>query len=185
MYGILGEHKSDAATLKVLVRRLLNNSSLKIKAKGFDGASEMLKKGAKELRLLKNLGCKRFIICHDADGPNPSDSKEKVQELILKPSKIDENCCVVVPVQEIESWILADIKAVTNIFSGWRPQEIANPESRNSPKEHLRSLSRQDNKGKPRYDNTTHNEKLAKYLDLAIVREKCPSFKPLVDFVSK
>jgi hypothetical protein len=90
--------------------------------------------------------------------------------------------CVLIPVQEIEAWILADIQAVTKIFSGWLPDEIHNPEAIPSPKEHLEALSRQANR-RPRYSHAVHNPRVAQHLDLEKVYRKCPSFRPLKDFV--
>lgn len=46
MYGVLGEDKSDVATLKVLIRRLANDE--KVSIKGYDGCGEMLRKGGKQ-----------------------------------------------------------------------------------------------------------------------------------------
>ena len=72
MYGILGEDKSDVATLRVLVRRLAQDESLPVSGKGYSGAGELLRKAAKQLNLFKALhSCERFIVCHDADGPDP------------------------------------------------------------------------------------------------------------------
>jgi hypothetical protein len=61
LYGVLGEHRSDAETLSVLVRRLAGDGSLSIRRKGYTGGPEMLRKGARELRLLRGLGCRHAI----------------------------------------------------------------------------------------------------------------------------
>ena len=37
MYGILGEDKSDAETIKVLVRRLADDQGLTVRTKGYGG----------------------------------------------------------------------------------------------------------------------------------------------------
>jgi hypothetical protein len=182
VYGILGEDPSDVATLKVLVKRLAGNDSLRVKTKGYGGCAEMLRKGARQLRLFQDFNCTRFIVCHDADGPDPNPHRELVQQRIVTPSGINEGCCIVVPVQELEAWILADIEAVTRIFTSWVPSPIENPEQVASPKEHLEKLSR-DSRQRPRYSHATHNEKVAKHLDLNKIRAKCPSFKVLNDFV--
>ena len=183
MYGILGENESDVATLKILVRRLAGDESLRIKVKGYGGAAEMLRKGARELRSLQSAGCLRFIVCHDADGPDPAPKRRLVTERIVNPSGVGKNCCIVVPVQELEAWILADIECAFKIFSSWRPDPIAYPEGISSPKEHLEKLSCHG-KHRPRYGHATHNEKIATYLDLDKVRKKCPAFKVLDDFVA-
>ena len=183
MYGILGEDDSDVATLKVLVRRLAKDESLRIKGKGYSGAGELLRKGAKQLNLLKVLhSCKRFIVCHDADGPDPEPKHALVNERIVKCSEVSDACCILIPVQELEAWILADIESAVNVFPSWRPAAIQNPEKIASPKEHLEKLSR-DDKQRPRYSHAVHNEKMARHLDLEKVRRKCPAFSVLVEFV--
>ncbi len=183
MYGILGEDSSDVATLKVLVRRLADDESLPIRTKGYSGCAQMLRKGASQLRTFLNLGCSRFIICHDADGPDPEPNRERVRTRIIKPSDISDDYCIVVPVQELEAWILADIECATNIFSSWKPTAIHNPEAIPSPKEHLKKLCRTGHKRR-RYFHTIHNEQMAKHLDLQKISRKCPAFRELEKFVA-
>jgi len=183
VYGILGEDSSDVATLKVFIRRLAGNESLLIKMKGYSGSGEMLHKGARQLRDFQNRGCTRFIVCHDADGPDPNPKRELVRDHIIKPSGIRKDYCIVVPVQELEAWILADIECATAIFPSWRPSAINNPEQVASPKEHLEKLSRSSNQ-KPRYSHAVHNEKMARHLDLDKVSQKCPAFRELATFVA-
>ena len=182
MYGILGEASSDVATLVVLIRRLADDHRLKIKPKGYDGCGEMLRKGANQLQLFRRLGCNRFIVCHDSDGPDPAPKRREVQNRIVKPSGVGDDCCIVVPVQELEAWILADIECACKIFPSWRPLAIQNPEGISRPKEYLEKLSRQSSH-RPRYSHATHNEKMAEQLDHAKVEQKCPSFRVLAEFV--
>ncbi len=183
MYGILGENESDVATLTVLVRRLAKDDSLPITGRGYEGASEMLRNGARQVGLFQSLyDCKRFIVCHDADGPDPAPKRLLVQQRIVKPSAVADACCIVIPVQELEAWILADIECAVRVFSSWRPSPIRNPESIASPKEFLVRFSR-DSKRRPRYNHVVHNEKMAMHLDLEKLERKCPAFSVLAKFV--
>jgi len=186
VYGILGEDKSDVATLKVLIRKLANDKSVSIKTKGYCGCGEMLRKGGKQLKLFAKLGCNRLIVCYDADNEKQTNRYQEVVKNIIKKSGLTglekEIICIVIPVQEIEAWILADIEAVAHIFENWHPKPISKPESIDSPKEYLEKLSR-DAKKRPRYNHATHNEKVVQYLDLDKVIEKCPSFNSLVELV--
>jgi hypothetical protein len=182
VYGILGEDDSDVETLKVLVKRLAGNESLTVKRKGYGGCAEMLRKGARQLQLFKDLGLTRFIVCHDADGPDPAPKRDLVMQRVVKPSGLKEGCCIIVPVQELEAWILADIECAVKIFPGWRPASIRNPEAIHQPKQYVEKLSR-DSRHRPRYSHAIHNERMASYLDLKKVAAKCPAFRELVDFV--
>jgi hypothetical protein len=183
MYGILGEHESDVATLKVLVRRLVGNDSLRIRGKGYGGSGKMLQEGARQLRAFRNLGCSRFLVCLDADGPDPVPVRNNASARIVRPSGISDGCCIVVPVQELEAWILADIECAAQIFPSWKPAAIPNPEHVVNPKEHLEKLSRDSNQ-RPRYSHAVHNEKMARHLDLRKVSQKCPAFRELEKFVA-
>src|SRR5579871_6222949 len=142
MFGILGEDRSDFGTLKVLTRRIRNDESLPIMGKGYQGCGQLLKKGTVELRLLSELGCNKFVICYDSDGKDPKQRYSEVLERVVAPAGLATKCCIAIPVEELEAWLLADIEAVTNIWTGWRPASIANPERIKSPKEHLEGLSR-------------------------------------------
>jgi hypothetical protein len=184
VYGIIGEDRSDVETLTVLVRRLSKNPTLSVKRKGFDGGGNLLRGGARELRNLERLCCDRFIICHDADGPDPAPKRQLVEQRIVMPSGIRTGWCILIPVQELEAWILADIECATKVFPGWRPSAIEHPESVPRPKEHLYRLSR-DSRHRPRYNHATHNEKMANHLDLEKVSRKCPAFRELVEFVGR
>lgn len=183
VYGIIAEDKSDVDMLKVIIKRLANSKAIKIRGKGYNGCGEMLRKGAAHLNSFKALGCKRFVICYDADRASPS---ERYDEAVLKIVNLFGNngqCCVVVPVQEIEAWILADIKAVTFVIPSWVPKKhFDNPESINDPKEILEKLSR-NSKKRPRYSHAIHNFRVAEHLDLTVVKSKCKSFSPLVRLV--
>jgi hypothetical protein len=183
MYGILGEEDDDAETLKVLVQRLTKNPTMRFRMKGFGGFGDLLKKGARQLQDFRNGGCQRFVVCHDADGPDPRGPRQEVVRRVIEPSGIKSEYCVVIPVHEIEAWILADIQAVSNVITSWRPTQFKeNPEGVTNPKERLKSDSRKDN-NRPRYDPATHNPKIAKYLELDVVRKRCPSFEHLASFV--
>ena len=103
---------------------------------------------------------------------------------IVRPSGLAQDCCIVIPVQELEAWILADIECASKIFTSWRPSPIENPEGIPDPKEHLEKLSR-DSRQRPRYSHAIHNEKMAEHLDLDKVAQKCPAFRTLVAFVEK
>ena len=184
MYGLIAEDDSDVEMLKILIRRLAYNSSLPINQKGYDGCGQMLRKGAARLRLLADLGCTRFVVCYDADGPDRAAREKELVEKVIGPSKLARaSCLTLVPVQEIEAWIFADVdQAVPHVISSWHPDDVTNPEGIPSPKEELERRSR-DSKRRPRYAYTTHNPQVARYLDLDRVSKKCPAFRVLERFV--
>lgn len=183
MYGVIGEDSSDVATLKVLIKRLAKNEALSVKTKGYSGCAEMLRKGAKQFQVWADLSVTKFIICYDADRDTASKRFYEAMGKVLDKTSAKGDFCIVVPVQELEAWILSDMAALANIFSGWNPTTVfASPENIADPKEQLEKLSRMQN-NRPRYNHATHNERVAKFLDLTAVASKCASFIPLQDFV--
>ena len=109
MYGVLGEDKSDFQTLKILVQRLADKKKVDIRGKGYTGCGELLKKGGEDLKLLSDMGCTRFIIAHDADQRDSKEVGQMLRDKIVKPLGIKKSICLLVPVQEIEAWLLADV----------------------------------------------------------------------------
>lgn len=185
MYAVLAEDRSDVETLTVLIRRLAGSDSMQVRQKGYDGCGELLRKGARQLQLFHDLGdCERYVVCYDSDRDDPAARHERLIDKVIAPSGLTAPICALVPIQEIEAWILADVKAVTKVLTGWVPgKAFLNPETIKDPKEHLERMSRMSNQ-RPRYIHATHNSKVAKHLDLALVMSKCPSFVPLFDIVT-
>ena len=108
--------------------------------------------------------------------------KQKVIKTIVQPSGLGEGCCIVVPVQEIEAWIIADDAAVRMVIPSFDFEGHNNPEAIRDPKEWLirESIARN---GKPLYSPKTFNEKVAAHLNLDLVAKKCPSFKAMIDWL--
>lgn len=183
MFGILGEDISDVAVIDVLIKKIANDQRLKTKVKGYSGCGELLSKGARGIKALNDVGYSKFVICYDADKSDPNKRYQEIVHRIIKPSGVASSFCALVPVQEIESWLLSDLGAVRRIFSSFKfEKEYSHPENQNDPKEHLEKILRKfDNK--PCYINTAHNSKIAAHINLLDLAEKCPSSIPLFDFV--
>jgi hypothetical protein len=181
MYAILSEDKADTDSLKCLVRRISGIDNLPVKTWGFDGCGDLLKRADKFVRLFSREGCNKFIICCDCDGSDPSDRSLTILSK-FRASGVDHPHLILIPVHELEAWILADNAAMKNVIKSWVSKEFSSPEKMPDPKGILVKMSRGENR-KPRYDPVNHNPKIAVYLDLDKVESKCPSFVPLVDFV--
>ncbi len=189
-YGIMGEDRADVDTLKVIVKRLASDHSLSspvFHPKGYHGWSQMFDKGIAQLKLFDALQCQKIVICFDADGPEEKaqERRKKIESELISPSEIRVPCCALVPVQELEAWILADLESVRKITTSLKvPKPFLSPERLASPKERLIKISRCPITRKGRYDPPQHNERVASYLDLQLVEAKCPSFCGFVDFVT-
>jgi hypothetical protein len=182
MYAVLGEDASDTESLKHIIRKLANNASLSIKTKDFDGCGDLLNRGHRILKLFSDNGCERFVICYDCNGHDPTERRQEAERRVIRASGIQTDHVIVVPVQELEAWIIADNAAVQAVVRSWQVTDITSPERIRDPKEYLKKMSRGPNM-KPRYDPANHNPDIAKDLDLDKVAQKCPSFRPLVAFI--
>lgn len=187
MYVVIAEDDSDFNCLQILIKRLAKDNSISVKGEGFGCCGVMLNKAANILKLWdKKQEYRKFIICYDRDKETVQKRYEEVITKIIKPSGIKKSenlICILIPTEEIEAWILADIKAVSQIIPSWQPkQEFLHPEEIVNPKEELRKLSR-EGKPKPLYRHETHNEQVMKHIDLEAVKKKCPSFVELAHFV--
>ncbi len=188
-YAIIAEDRSDAEVLAILVKRLYavcypKKKAASVAKQGYHGWGDLCRKGAAELGAFYNVGCQRFIVCLDADQVNPKPRYDFAYNQIIKKAKIPAAWCIVVPVQELEAWVLADIEQVSMIIASWQPKAIANPEKIKNPKEYLRGLSRDPTTKHIRYREPRDNVKMANHLRTEIVAAKCKAFRSLVDFVN-
>ncbi len=182
--AVLAEARSDADTMVVIIKRLLGNPRLSIMSKGFSGCGELRRKGTSHIRQFSARGAKRFVICHDADGPDPEPARQQVHKHIVAPAGVDQNACIIIPVQELEAWIIADEAAIQKVIPSFSLPAVFQPESQTSPKEWLVRQSRRG-RSRPLYAPEMHNPRVAEHLDLRVVGGKCPSFRPLPAFLGR
>lgn len=104
MIGILGEQQSDVDTLRVIIRRLSSDMSAQMKSKGYNGCGELLRKCRTQILTFVDLGCDRFVVCYDSDGQDPRVRCQEIAAVV--PPETSPHCCIVIPVQELEAWLL-------------------------------------------------------------------------------
>lgn len=181
MLGILGEDASDSATLKQLVKRIIAPRTISIRTRDCDGCGDIFRRGGRLLELMHAQGCRKFIVCCDADGASPVANMVRMQNEVLNRVTFASTVRLIVPVQELEAWLLADVQKVTRFMSSWIPRSVSHPEHIASPKEHIKRLSAINGR-RPIYSPTVHNPTLAEHVDCAIIDSKCPSFRPFHAF---
>ena len=183
MFAVLGEHQSDADSLAVLVKRISNIQNQRILTKGLKVCGPLVHKSCRVIKELNNRGATKFIICHDSDGDAPHDIVTRINGELAKGTCSALLCQIVVPVQEIEAWIIADEDAIKTVIRSLSIPNTPNPESIRSPKEWLVRYSGRVS-SRPLYVPSLHNAKVAEVIDLGKLERKCPSFTPLKNFVS-
>lgn len=172
--AILAEDTSDVETLKAIIRTALAAPNLSIAGKGYDGHSNMRKKGARDIDTWSKRGIPNFLICHDSDANDPTTVETTVKtEMVSKCG--GANCIIAIPTQEIEAWLIADEAAIAKALPNLTIKPQASPERIASPKEWLVKQSRGSN-GKPIYSPATFNPRIATHVNVGTIKTKCPSF---------
>ncbi len=155
---------------------------LAVKSKGFGGCGELCRKAWSRIQNFADQGATHFIFCHDSDGNDPLEIQGKVEAAIKKKMVLNYPHCIVVPVQEIEAWVIADEEAIRRVIPTLSVKAVPRPQSIPSPKEWLKKES-QRGRSKPLYVPTIHNSKVMEQIDLKKLEMKCPAFRPLKQFV--
>jgi hypothetical protein len=183
MFAVLAEDDSDVEVLTALIRLIAGRSNIRVKGKGFGGSGNLLNGAARQTKAWGQEPS-WFIICLDSDGKEPEAVRGSIRAA-LKAGQLDVkryDHAIVVPVQELEAWMIADEQAIATVIPSLVIAEVRSPERLANPKEWLKNQSR--GKGsRPKYASATFNVRVAPHLNVAKVQAKCPSFRELVDFV--
>ena len=128
---------------------------------------------------LVSRGCTHIVVIHDLDQHNEAD----LRELLL--NSINGVSCrtniILIPVYEIEAWLLADPEAIKTTFGMQKvPRIPRNPETIINPKEKLREIVWRG--CKRHYVNTIHNRKIASHVRVARL-SVCRSFRNYPEFI--
>jgi hypothetical protein len=182
--GIIGEDKSDVASLKLLTKRISGRSDLKFKPKSANGCGALMRKCTAWADLLFNGGCDLLIVAHDSDKNDPQEIAEKLKAKLI--SSLFTNHVVVVPTQEIEAWLLSDPLAIKKAMKLDKlPNIKSNIESIVDPKEYLEVIVDRFSNGRRTYNYTLDNDKIASIISFNEIRKKCASFNTFFDYIVK
>ena len=177
--GIIAEDKSDIAVLKMIIRKYLDEHEFKVKKHLGKGSSGIRNKCGRMASRLKTRGCGHLFVVHDLD-----DHDEKKLRTHLESQIRDSgfrNTLILIPVLEIEAWLLSDPMAIKSTFHlKIKPKVIPNTENVSDPKKFLRDIVWQ--LGKKRYLPTEHNEKIAEKMSRKALHQ-CKSFLPLEKYI--
>jgi hypothetical protein len=179
--GLIAEEESDAEVLKALTSKAAQNKSI-----GYDrflghGCSKLRAKCASWAHQLLQRGCRFVIVCHDLDKSKETELRRLIEASLgaLKSSQR----LILIPVHEIEAWLLSDPRAIMLTFREHRePRCPGLPESVVDPKKTLEKIIWST--FHKRYVNTIHNGKIASHMRLSALG-KCASFCPHPKFVKE
>lgn len=180
LVGVIAEDVSDVDVVNAIFRKIARKK-FGIRSFVGHGCGRLRNKCRAWAQVLRDRGCHFLVLIHDLDA-NRVDRLLVVIRQALEPSPITQYV-IVIPVRELEAWLLADHKAIEKTFRFKRAlKKISNPESIPHPKEFLRDLINQKSDKRIIYVNTVHNARIAENCTVANLGE-CASFRPLRDFI--
>ena len=182
MFAVLAGDRTDAEALVELIKKISGQPNATVLRKGFKGCGNLNGKAWSQIISFAKRGATWFIICHDSDGKPPGKVRENFYPGIGGKKKFKHVHRIVVPVQELEAWIIADEVAINAAIPWLEIEPVNQPEQLENPKEWLVRKSRVIS-SRRRYIPAFHNAQVAKHLDIDKVMKKCNSFRELVDFV--
>lgn len=178
--GLIVEDSSDAEVIELLARKIAKKK-FAVRSMYGGGCGHILAKSRAWSQVLKAQGCTLLMVVCDLDENALADHRNALKGS-LHPSAIAKHE-IVVPVKEIEAWLLADHAAITKALG--LPQKAnkqANPESVGDPKKRLFEIVRERSRKRTTYLNTVHNRQIAKEAELSNLR-RCKSFSPFEVFI--
>ena len=180
--GLIAEDLSDVEVLKLLVKKLTTKSISFAHFVG-KGCGPLKRKTPGWCKNLKLKGCTKIVLVHDLDRNHALDLRAKLESILN--SSTDVKSIVVIPVEELEAWLLSDSSAISSALSISKPiKTIHHPETISSPKEFIRDTVWNSSNHKKQYVNSVHNKLIANIIDVKLIDRKCPSFKGFAKFFS-
>jgi len=178
--GIIAEEHNDIDVIYQFTCKLTPENSFSFSTFVAHGCGRLRNKCQAWSHNLIRRGCTHLVVIHDLD-----DKDQDSLRLELENSVRDTACSgriILIPVFEIEAWLLSDPLALQQTFNMKKAPKIPqNPETIRHPKEYLRDIVWKDSK--KRYINTIHNKKIASILRIDKI-SICSSFTPYPAFVS-
>lgn len=177
--GVIAEDVSDVEVLYELTCKLIRENSFSFKKFVGHGGGALRKKCTAWAENLFLKGCNHIVVLHDLDDNNENELRSELVGYVRNVGYV--GYIILIPVREIEAWLLVDDKAIQKVFNmSKRPKLPGNPEEIMHPKEELRDIVWKETK--KRYVNTIHNRKIANASRITILR-KCRSFRPYHAFI--
>ena len=178
--GFIVEDDSDYQSLLTLSKRLTGAPGLQSDYCKGKGCGPIMRKCKKWVEILHKKGCNILILSHDLDRNDKTQLSQRLSTL-LTDSPIQLRI-VLIPTEELEAWILSDMKNIHSFYSLKKmPKEINHPESIQDPKGQIGRIVRAQTKSKE-YSNREHNPQLCATIDMHSM-EKCPEFRRFRDFI--
>ena len=179
--GIIAEDLSDVAVIRALTAKVVPKNQFSTKHFVGSGCGKLRRKCHAWAEVLCRRGCTHIVVVHDLDEENEHELRVTLESCVAQVSA--KGVSVLIPVREIEAWLLTDAAAIQQVFNlRRRPRVPGNPEAIRDPKACLEELVWKG--GSKRYVNSIHNQRIAEHAQLASI-ERCRSFRPYPEFLRR
>ena len=178
--GIIAEDISDIEVIKLLAKKLTGKTISAHHHVG-KGCGPLKRKTPAWCRVLFTKGCSRVLLVHDRDRNDASQLRKTLEDILANaPQQVK---IVVIPEEELEAWLLSDTSAITKAMKlKSKISVIHHPETITSPKEYIHQQVYKASQNKIIYVNSVHNKLIAQEINVALIKQRCPSFKQFEDF---
>lgn len=178
--GVIAEDDSDVQVANELIKKISPRKEFVIRRFVGHGCGKLRSKCLSWAIQLKNQGCSMLIVFHDLDDRTLTDLEAEIKSL-LRPCPIERHL-IIIPIREIEAWLLSDHLAIKKALKLRRTfPRIANPQSIVNPKRMLGDLIFSKSDKRKRYV-VEDNQKIASHIQIVNIR-RCSSFLPLEHFI--
>jgi hypothetical protein len=180
LLGIIAEDKSDVEVISSISKKIAKKP-FGIRSVVGRGCGRIKSKSAAWAQNLYDRGCNILLVVHDLDRASLEDLRSSLQSALSHcPIRLH---LIVIPVREIEAWLLADHNAINKSLKLKKKiARVNDPEMIIDPKSHLSRLILRGSEKKTIYVNTIHNKRIAEQCSIDNLRQ-CASFRPLERFL--
>jgi len=179
--GVIAEDDTDVEVVRELINKLAHGKVFSIKKFAANGCGKLIGKCHQWSIQLRERGCNLLIVLHDLDERQVNQLKQQLENALNNSPIIKR--IVVIPIKEIEAWLLSDHQAIERAMNlKQKVTRVANPESIADPKKYLGDIIYLKS-GKIKHYLTNDNPKIAKKIDLLNLR-RCSSFIPFENFIN-
>jgi len=178
--GVIAEEYDDVDVLYELTCKLTLENNFSFSKFISHGCGKLRNKCRAWSHILVRRGCSHLIVIHDLDTHNEGDLRDQLEQSVRGVGFTGH--LILIPVYEIEAWLLSDPLALKQTFNMSKtPKVPVHPETIRHPKEHLRDIVWKS--CKKRYINTIHNKKIAGAIRIERL-SVCPSFSLYPEFLN-
>lgn len=178
--GIIAEDNSDVDVLYELIGKIAQSKGFVIRKFAANGCGRILGKCCQWAHQLSRQGCTLLVIVHDLDARVLAEFRPKIEQA-CRPSPIEKHV-VIIPVREIEAWLLSDSQAIQKALNlKQKVPHIGDPEALLDPKKMLGETIYLKSAKTKRYV-VNDNQRIARKVELKNIR-RCSSFLPLEKFI--